>query len=99
MKAACFSKKDKEKEDNVLSSLKAAIAQANERNLRTQLLSIVCGKDKDGKHHYTKDELYITFLKLMFMILTKEDKKQLKERLVPQMNQANITGKGLHFYI
>ena len=62
LKAECFQQCKNEKEEReLLSCLSRAICEAPGRNIRIQLLSVVCTKTSDGKYLYSQGELLDKF--------------------------------------
>ena len=62
LKEECFqSQNKKEEETQLLGCLTQALNEAENKNVKIQLLSIVCGKDEDEQYKYKQNELLEMF--------------------------------------
>ena len=62
LKEECFQLQNKkEEETQLLGCLTQALNEAENKNVKIQLLSIVCGKDEDEQYKYKQNELLKMF--------------------------------------
>ena len=67
LKVECFQQEKEEKEENeLLSCLCKTISEAPGRNMRIQLLSVVCKNNSDRKYLYSQDKFLDKFKGIIF---------------------------------